>query len=231
MTDFKSFYYECYCAELAKSNRSECKGCQKPIDQGALRIGHTVYFDEEHTHINKKWYHPKCLTLPEKFKNLKVWDIQDIDDLDEKYHKEIRDALKIQQGDKNKRVAHLPKVVVRQHRPVEKFEQQKALTKTQWKQYESNRQLFNKKTVKQLQDLLTKNNATVSGGKEQLVYRCALSKLLGVQPNCPSCGGQNLRFYFADGQYYCPGYLDDTDWVNCKNWFKMDEVERTEWVD
>lgn len=87
MAEFKSFYYECFCAELAKSSRSECKICNKPIEQDTLRIGHTVYFDEEHTHINKKWMHPKCVVLTDKFKNLKVWDIEGVDDLPEKYHK------------------------------------------------------------------------------------------------------------------------------------------------
>lgn len=74
--------------------------------------------------------------------------------------------------------------------------------------------------------MLTKNNAATSGSKENLVHRAALAKVLGIQPNCPSCGGQNLRFYFADGEFYCPGYLDDTDWTNCKTWFKIDEVKK-----
>ena len=95
MSGFNSFYYECYCVEFAKSNRSECKVCAQSIEQDTLRIGHTIYFDEEHTHINKKWMHPKCVILADKFKDLKVWDIEGIDELDKKVHKQIRDTLKI----------------------------------------------------------------------------------------------------------------------------------------
>lgn len=39
--------------------------------------------------------HPKCVVLADKFKDLKVVDIEGIEDLQEKYHKEIRDSLKI----------------------------------------------------------------------------------------------------------------------------------------
>lgn len=87
MAEFKSFYDEGFCAELAKSGRSECKVCKKPIDQDTLRIGHTVYFDEEYTHINKKWMHLACVELPANFKNIKVVDFEGIEDLDEKIHK------------------------------------------------------------------------------------------------------------------------------------------------
>lgn len=47
MNSFGNFYYQCICAELAKSSRSECKECGKVIEQDTLRVGHTVYFDEE----------------------------------------------------------------------------------------------------------------------------------------------------------------------------------------
>lgn len=212
MTSFTKFYYECYCAELAKSSRSECKGCSKSIEEGTLRIGHTVYFDEEHSHINRKWLHPGCVTLSEKFKNLKVWDMEGIEDLEEEDRKKIAKLLKIQLGSKDKRVKHLPKVFVRNYKKVDKFGDQKTLLKKEWTSYQSAIKKYSSKTVSQLKELLSKNNAQTSGAKEVIVNRCALHFASGVPPNCPSCGGQNMRLYFADAEYYCPGYLDDTDW-------------------
>ena len=50
--------------EHAKSSRSSCKKCKKPIAAGSIRIGRE--FDlPVHGHIrgSKSYYHPECLLL------------------------------------------------------------------------------------------------------------------------------------------------------------------------
>jgi len=54
--------------QYAKSNRSKCRGCGKPIAQESLRIGHLVpspHFDGE----QQNWYHHSCfwtkMTIPD----------------------------------------------------------------------------------------------------------------------------------------------------------------------
>ncbi len=65
-------------------------------------------------------------------------------------------------------------------------------------------------TAKTMIAMLQKNNCSSTGTKEYLAEKIAISKVLGPTPeNCPKCGGQNLRFSLVDGNYYCPGYLDD----------------------
>ncbi|EAR83955.1 poly polymerase and DNA-ligase Zn-finger region family protein (macronuclear) [Tetrahymena thermophila SB210] len=230
-TNFTNFYYDCFCAELAKSGRSQCKACYNPIENDSLRIGYKIYVNEEHSVISTKWYHPKCVVLPEKFTNLKVWDIEGIDDLESKYHKEIKESLKIQQGKKDQRVQHLPKITIRECKPTSKFNQQKTFDKQQWNKFVSYKEEFNNMDYKQLKQLLIKNDSCTFGGKKLLAKRCAILKMIGVVKHCPTCGGNRIRFYFADGQYYCPGYLDDTNWVDCKQWFDVDEIKGYDWIE
>lgn len=98
--------------------------------------------------------HPKCVVLADKFKNLKVWDLEGVDDLSEEERKEISKTLKIPMGTKDKRVKHLPKVNVRPYKPVEKFEDQKTLLKKEWTSYKSNISTFEGLTIPKLKDVL-----------------------------------------------------------------------------
>jgi hypothetical protein len=62
-----------------------------------------------------------------------------------------------------------------------------------------------------------------------LVARCADGKQFGRIPNCSKCGGGKLRFNRLTGKYNCPGYMEDTDFVNCSKKFDFEEVKRLEW--
>ena len=55
-----SYHYEWVCAEIAKSSKSECKGCEKFIDRDEVRLAHVIYFDPDFLYFNKRWFHVKC---------------------------------------------------------------------------------------------------------------------------------------------------------------------------
>lgn len=75
--------------------------------------------------------------------------------------------------------------------------------------------------------MLEKNHLSGSGAKDKLIQKIAECKILGRRPiHCPECGGQNIRFLIREGEYYCPGYLDDIDWVKCEKKIPMDKIIR-----
>lgn len=90
-------------------------------------------------------------------------------------------------------------------------------------------ELFSLKNTNDLKDLLKKNNQKISGNKSELVERCSEGKLLGALPNCPKCFGGKLRFNIITGEYYCPGYMEDTTMINCN--FKSYDIKRNGWLD
>lgn len=63
------------------------------------------------------------------------------------------------------------------------------MDKRQWKEYENLKEEFEKKKANQLKEMLQKNAISATGTKEVMANRCALNKVLGTVPNCPSCGG------------------------------------------
>lgn len=89
--------------------------------------------------------------------------------------------------------------------------------------------MFLLKTINELKDLLKKNNQKISGSKPELVVRCSEGKLLGALPNCPKCFGGKLRFNIKTGEYSCPGYMEDTEMINCN--FKSNDIQRNTWLD
>jgi len=38
-----------------------------------------------------------------------------------------------------------------------------------------------------------------------------------------------LRFNREKGSYACPGYMEDTDFINCGTTFNFEEVKRLDW--
>jgi hypothetical protein len=89
---------------------------------------------------------------------------------------------------------------------------------------------LNSKNIKELKEILKKNNQVMTGIKGDLVERCAQGKVLGAVPNCPKCIAGKLRFNIKTGAYVCPGYMNDTDFVHCN--FKATEgINRNTWVD
>jgi hypothetical protein len=71
-----------------------------------------------------------------------------------------------------------------------------------------------------LKDLLRKNLQSMSGNKDELVYKCADGATLGRIPRCPTCFGGRPKYDYKKGTYYCSGYRDDTDFNNCHTTFQ-----------
>ncbi|UCE08985.1 MAG: hypothetical protein JSW61_08295 [Candidatus Thorarchaeota archaeon] len=44
--------------ETAKSGRSKCRSCGRPIEEGRFRIGEPYFYEE---HLSYRWHHPKCI--------------------------------------------------------------------------------------------------------------------------------------------------------------------------
>jgi len=89
---------------------------------------------------------------------------------------------------------------------------------------------YNSFTAVELKNLLKKNNQVMSGNKNDLVERCAQGKLLGAIPSCPQCFAGKLRFNLKTGEYKCPGYMDDTDFMYC-TYKSSDLLLRNIWID
>jgi len=74
----------------------------------------------------------------------------------------------------------------------------------------------------------------VSGTKGELVDRVVDGQMYGALPRCPQCGGGILRVTYpsnfghnGQGNVKCPGYFDDTDYVNCS--YRPTAVQRESW--
>ena len=80
-----------------------------------------------------------------------------------------------------------------------------------------------------LKDALKKNDQASTGNKKELIAKVADGKVLGKIPRCPKCDGGRPRFDFKKGTYTCPGYRDDTDYVNCRKKYTVEELKREEW--
>lgn len=76
---------------------------------------------------------------------------------------------------------------------------------------------------------IAKNGQARTGTKQELAARCADGKQFGRISNCHKCGGGKLRFNRDKGTYTCPGYMEDTDFINCGAHLNFDEVKRLEW--
>ncbi|EAS04828.1 poly polymerase and DNA-ligase Zn-finger region family protein, putative (macronuclear) [Tetrahymena thermophila SB210] len=87
------------------------------------------------------------------------------------------------------------------------------------------------KTVAQLKAILKANNQTQTGTKEVLLEKVADGYTLGAIPQCTKCGGGKLRFNKSTGEYTCPGFMEDTDKVDCDAVFSIDQVVRFDWVE
>ena len=69
--------------------------------------------------------------------------------------------------------------------------------------------------------ILEKNAQPKSGAKGDLIAKCADGKQFGKIPTCSKCGGGKLRFNRDNGTYKCPGYMEDTDFVNCSGSYQF----------
>jgi len=71
------------------------------------------------------------------------------------------------------------------------------------------------------------NDQKVTGTKKELIERVADGRIKGAIPKCENCGGGRPRFDPKTGNYKCPGYMEDDDFVNCNKVYKS--LERTKW--
>ena len=124
---------------------------------------------------------------------------------------------------KAKSLVKNPKKVKKKSSPNKVF-----LTKEQMTLLSDYKDQFSQKSIGDLKDILKTNNQKISGNKSELVERCADGKLLGAIPRCSVCSGGKLRFHALTGEYFCPGFMEDTTMINCS--FKSKEVVRNAWI-
>jgi len=82
--------------------------------------------------------------------------------------------------------------------------------------------------------LLQKNGLPKAGKKDELVERCAESKVLGVPPECPTCEKAKLKFAMATGKFSCPGFFDSEEkrFKRCKGpGDAAADLQRTAWLE
>ncbi|CAG9326201.1 unnamed protein product [Blepharisma stoltei] len=103
-------------------------------------------------------------------------------------------------------------------------------TADQYAKYKELIQENKDKSNEALKEILRKNEQKVSGSKYELADRVADGMVLGAIPKCPNCGGGRPKFDFMKGTYYCPGYRDDVDFVNCHKTYTLDQLPRNSWV-
>lgn len=87
---------------------------------------------------------------------------------------------------------------------------------------------LNQLTTNELKEECRLNDQKVSGIKKELVERVADGRVKGAIPRCPQCTGGKLRFNPRTGNYKCPGYMDDEDFVKCNKVYKS--LIRRKWI-
>ena len=105
----------------------------------------------------------------------------------------------------------------------------KGYTPDQYKKFLEEKKIMGGKSNQELKDLLRKNSQSMSGNKDDLIYKAADGVVLGRIPRCPKCFGGRPKFDYKQGTYYCSGYRDDEDFKNCKSTFNLDEIKRDPW--
>ena len=65
----------------------------------------------------------------------------------------------------------------------------KGYTPAEYQRFKEFKQKFSEKTNQELKDLLRKNMQSMSGNKDELIYKCADGATLGRIPRCPNCFG------------------------------------------
>lgn len=72
----------------------------------------------------------------------------------------------------------------------------KGYTADEYAKFKDFQATFSKKSNQELKDLLRKNLQSMSGNKDELIYKCADGATLGRIPRCPTCfGGRYLYCY------------------------------------
>ena len=156
-------------------------------------------------------------------------------------------ARKVQSKKSDKKVEK-KSVKKPEKKPVKKVEEKKAparvaavkkpagssyvgYTPDQYKKFVEYREDLDQKTIADLKELCRKNGQKVTGTKPELIERVADGKVLGGIPKCSSCGGGRPKWDAKSGTYTCPGYMEDSDFINCRKRFTMSDITRTSWQD
>ena len=74
----------------------------------------------------------------------------------------------------------------------------KGYTAAEYERFKEFVKKFNGKTNQELKDLLRQNLQSMSGNKDDLVYKCADGATLGRIPRCPNCFGGRYIFSYLD---------------------------------
>lgn len=104
-------------------------------------------------------------------------------------------------------------------------------TPAQYEKFKEFKEKFEEYSNQKLKDLLRANSQSMTGNKDDLVYKCADGATLGRIPRCPKCFGGRPKFDYQKGTYYCSGYRDDEDFKNCHSTFQLSELTRDPWTD
>lgn len=104
-------------------------------------------------------------------------------------------------------------------------------TPDQYKQFKQYKLDLEEKKLTELKESCRKNLMKVSGTKPELIERISDAKILGVIPKCPACGGGRPKLDAKTKTYYCSGYLEDVDFINCHKTFAFGDIQRVAWQD
>eukprot|EP00826_Nyctotherus_ovalis_P007646 TRINITY_DN11941_c0_g1_i4.p1 TRINITY_DN11941_c0_g1~~TRINITY_DN11941_c0_g1_i4.p1 ORF type:complete len:188 (-),score=71.56 TRINITY_DN11941_c0_g1_i4:154-717(-) len=97
--------------------------------------------------------------------------------------------------------------------------------------YREYKELYAGMTNNKLKLILKANHQSQTGTKDILIRKVADGKVLGAMPRCTKCGGGYLKWSIREGKYWCTGYTDDTEKVECDFVGKKEDVVRSPWVD
>lgn len=119
-----------------------------------------------------------------------------------------------------------PPIVQTTSKPSSKYPHYTPAQYATFKEYQKE---LDEKKLPELKDMCRKNLMKVSGNKSELIERIADARILGVIPKCPSCGGGRPKLDPKTMTYYCSGYLEDVDFINCHKTFPYASISRIPW--
>ncbi|KAL4465226.1 hypothetical protein ABPG74_001940 [Tetrahymena malaccensis] len=238
--------------EKAKSARSACKACKSKLAKDEVRVGITV---SKGSYDEVTWYHVSCFA---KTKHAGSKDLEDLDGYSSLSGTEQAEAKKeFEKGAKGAKSNAKSKKASKSQSDKSESEDEseedsgkgkKGAKKGTAKKASSGGPLAGytvaekaiyqryyeealELSVAAIKQALKKNGMTQNGNKAEIASRMADCQILGTLPNCTKCGGGRLRFNQQDGTYFCKGYMDDADFVNCSAKYARNEVTRGTWTD
>lgn len=197
--------------ELAKSNRSTCKGCASKIEKNELRVAKKTT-QEDTGYSTTNWYHVACVKLPSY-----------ITDADQVSGYSSLDA-------ENKKLIDAQMQALGAKRKTENKEQSEAAKKAKkeaeeaWKTKEKLQKDY---TKDELRAILHLTEQSGHGGPSEILNRVADCMLYGSLPVCPECGNKKLTR--AAEKVVCEAH--SSEWSKCTFSVSRDDpkVARGKW--